>query len=91
MIGRRSRYARTPTIERITADGEKRVLVDLREVPAPIAHHVHVVVPGERLDHLAQRYYRDPGRYWRIADASDEVDPFELVYPGEPLPVPPDT
>jgi nucleoid-associated protein YgaU len=91
MIDKRSRYARTPTIEQVTADGEKRVLVDLRDVPAPAAAHQHVPAPGERLDHLAQRYYRDPRRYWRIADASDELDPFELVHPGEPLPVPPDT
>ncbi|MBE7451076.1 MAG: hypothetical protein HS111_19935 [Kofleriaceae bacterium] len=90
MIDRRSRYARTPTVERTAADGETRVLVDLREVPTPAASHVHAVAPGERLDHLAERYYRDPRRYWRIADASDELDPFELVHAGEPLPIPPD-
>lgn len=90
MIDKRSRYARTPRVEIETAGGEKRVLVDLREVPAPAANHVHLVAPGERLDLLAYRYYRDPRRYWRIADASDEVDPFELVVPDEGLAIPPD-
>ena len=91
MIGKRSRYARTPTLELRAPDGQRRVIIDLRDVPAPAARHVHVPAPGERLDHLAQRYYRDPRRFWRIADASDELDPFELVEPGVGLPIPPDT
>ncbi len=91
MIDKRSRYARTPTIEARAPDGEKRVLVDLREIAVPAAGHVHPAAPGDRLDQLADRFYRDARRFWRIADASDEVDPFEVVNPGEPLPIPPDT
>ena len=90
MIEKRSRYARTPQIEVTTASGEKRVLVDIREIGVPPEGHVHVVQPGERVDVLAERFYRDARRYWRIADASDELDPFELVAPGEPLDIPPD-
>ena len=91
MIDKRSRYARTPTLELRAPDGQRRVIVDLRDVPVPPSRHVHVPAPGERLDHLAHQYYRDARRYWRIADASDELDPFELVEPGVGLPVPPDT
>lgn len=91
MIDKRSRYARTPTVEIITASGEKRVIFDIRDVPATSASLTHVVAPGERVDHLAYRYYRDARRYWRIADASDELDPFELIVAGDTLPIPPDT
>lgn len=91
MIAKRSRYARTPTVEVPAPDGEKRVLVDLREVPAPPPGGVHVPVPGDRLDGLAERFYRDARRFWRLADASDELDPFEVVHAGQPLDVPPDT
>lgn len=90
MIDKRSRYARTPTLEVHAPDGEKRVLVDLREIPVPVTGHIHSAAPGDRLDRLAHRFYRDARRFWRIADASDEVDPFEVVNPGEPLPVPTD-
>ena len=37
----------------------------------------HVVSQGERLDHVAQRYYRDPERFWRICDLND------VLWPGE--------
>ncbi|MBL8743158.1 MAG: hypothetical protein JNK04_18740 [Myxococcales bacterium] len=50
----------------------------------------HTPSGSERLDHIAHRYYRDPTKFWRIADASDELDPFDVVVPGRPLPVPPD-
>jgi hypothetical protein len=91
MIDKRSRYARTATVEVIARDGEKRVLVDVREIaPLPIAH-AHVVGPIDRIDTLAHRFYRDARRYWRIADASDELDPFEVVAAGEGLPIPSDS
>jgi hypothetical protein len=90
VIEKRSRYARTPTFETTAPDGSKRVLIDLRDVVAPVAVYRHVPAPGERLDHLATHFYRDPRRFWRIADAADELDPFELVAAGEPLAIPPD-
>lgn len=34
---------------------------------------------GERPDLLAQRFYGDPGQWWRIADANPVVDPRELT------------
>ena len=42
------------------------------------------------LDLLAWRFYRDPTRYWRICDASTRLDPFDVLAPGEPMPIPPD-
>ncbi len=91
MIDKRSRYARTATTEVIARDGEKRVLVDLREIVDPPIAQVHVVGPIDRIDTLAARFYREPRRYWRIADASDELDPFEVVAAGEGLLIPSDS
>jgi len=48
----------------------------------------HLVVAGERLDHLAQRYYGDPLKYWLICDANDAVFPEELLVPGKVLRIP---
>ena len=46
------------------------------------------------LQHLAERngarFYRDPTRFWRICDASTRLDPFDVLAPGEPMPIPPD-
>lgn len=34
---------------------------------------------GERLDLLTHRTLGDPLQYWRIADANNAMDPFDLV------------
>lgn len=90
MIDRRSRYARTPVL---TADegrsGTQQVL-DLREVPPTSAVLRIVATDADRLDLLAFRYYRDPTRFWRICDASSDLDPFEVLVPGRPVAIPPD-
>lgn len=90
MIDRRSRYSRTPVL---TADdgrsGTQQVL-DLREVPPTSAVLRIVATDADRLDLLAFRYYRDPTRFWRICDASSDLDPFETLVPGRPVAIPPD-
>ncbi|MFF4951635.1 hypothetical protein ACWC2K_08570 [Streptomyces chattanoogensis] len=39
----------------------------------------HTVSSGERPDQLGQRYFGDPGQWWRIADANPVLDPRELT------------
>ena len=34
---------------------------------------------GDRLDLFANLHYRDPTQFFRIADASDQLDPFDRV------------
>ena len=49
----------------------------------------HTVGQGERLDHIAHRYYRDPQRFWRICDANRAMWPDDLVAtPGERIGIP---
>jgi len=57
------------------------------DAPAAVAHLVH---EGERLDHLAHRYYRDAERFWRICDANRADWPPDLVaVVGRRLLIPP--
>jgi hypothetical protein len=47
------------------------------------------VTQGDRLDSVAARTLGDPLAFWRIADANDAVDPFELTaVPGRTLRIP---
>jgi hypothetical protein len=47
------------------------------------------VAQGERLDLVAFRTLGDPLQFWRIADANDAVNPFDLEEPsGQTLRVP---
>ncbi|MCC5031709.1 LysM peptidoglycan-binding domain-containing protein [Streptomyces sp. WAC 00631] len=49
----------------------------------------HTVSAGERPDQLAQRYFGDPGQWWRIADANPVLDPRELTAePGQEIAIP---
>lgn len=90
MIDRRSRYARTPVLTADDGRGGSQQVLDLRETPDTAAVLRIVATDADRLDLLAFRYYRDPTRFWRVCDATAELDPFEVVVPGEPLPIPPD-
>jgi hypothetical protein len=86
----RSRYARTAHVDVPSPNGETRTLVGIREITIPPAGHLHLTRAGDRIDLLAHRFYRDARRFWRVADASDELDPFEVVNAGELLAIPPD-
>ena len=88
-IDKRSRYAKLETREVVDALGRKQVLIELRTIPElPVRLEIRASA-GQRLDHLAHRYYRDPTRFWTICDASDHLDPFDVVAPDEPVRIPP--
>jgi hypothetical protein len=86
-----SRYAATEVVEVAGADGvRRRTLVTRRTPPAPAVFE-HVVLDGERLDHLAARFYTDPRKYWLILDANpEELNPLLLLRPGRRIRIPQD-
>ena len=90
MIDRKSRYRSTGVLMVGDELGGTHPLLDLREIPAASALLRVTPTDSDRLDLLAWRFYRDPTRFWRICDASSQLDPFDVLAPGEPLPVPPD-
>ena len=90
MIDRKSRYRSTPVLTVDDGLGGTHPLLDVRETP-PTTGLLHVTpTDSDRLDLLAWDYYRDPTRFWRFCDASSELDPFDVLAPGEPMPIPPD-
>jgi hypothetical protein len=89
MIDKKSRYRKTPVLEAPRPSGERVRLLELREVPPATGTVQAIPAAGDRLDHLAHRYYRDPRKFWRICDASEHLDPFEVVAAGEPVVIPP--
>jgi hypothetical protein len=89
MIDKTSRYAKVPTFAVKDASGEEVTLLELREITNTSGIFSHTPTGAERLDHLANRYYRDPLKFWKIADASDELDPMDIVVPGRKVLIPP--
>jgi hypothetical protein len=85
MLAKESRYAGLPDVVEQDPRNPKRTVAakDLRLLPQVSGEFKHTLVEGERLDHLAAKYYRDPRRWWRICDANPEfLSPLELVGAG---------
>lgn len=84
-----SRYAGCAVIP--ASAGIPSAWLATRRVSVPAGVGVeHVAVDGERLDHLAHRYYADPTAWWRIVDAHPDIlHPLDLLQPGLRVAVPP--
>ncbi len=69
----KSRYAKAQLIT--TTDGRGRQVTVVLSPPNVtqnlLGYHVHK--QGEKLDHLAARYLRDPHGYWRICAINDAM------------------
>jgi hypothetical protein len=84
-----SRYAKVPVLVVRDAAGQDLELRQLRVIPDRPA--VFSITPTEtdRLDLVAYRFYRDPLLFWKICDASDALDPLDVLTPGVPAAIPP--
>jgi len=89
VIDRRSRYVGTAVLSADDGRGGAEQVLDLRAVPMTSSVLRVVASDADRLDLLAFRYYRDPTWFWRICDATTELDPFDVLVPGRPVPIPP--
>jgi hypothetical protein len=90
VIDKTSRYANAPSFTVVDGTGRTLQGVELRDIPPTDGTFSALPSPADRLDLLAFKFYRDARRFWRIADAADELDPFLLVQSGVPLLIPPD-
>lgn len=91
MFGPMSRYYRIETATHETPDG-KEVAYKRRRFPPPgdrLRLLVEVrVAPEDRLDLITARTIGDPEQFWRICDANDALNPFDLEELGRTLRVP---
>lgn len=88
-IDKSSRYARTKTTRIQGVSGEVAEMIEIRDIPHTTGFFYVTPIDGDRLDLLSYRYYRDSLKFWRICDASDQMDPFDVVNSGELLLIPP--
>jgi len=75
MFLKTSRYHKLKVVE----TGPKAVkAVTLRRLP-PTEGSALTVKGNHRLDIIAQRHYKDPTKFWHIADANSELQANDLV------------
>lgn len=83
MFSRISRYRKLP--DAVVPDVQGRAFASkaLRLLPDVTGTFQHTVTDGDRLDHLAFRYYRQPRKWWRICDANPSfLSPVDLLGSG---------
>ena len=73
-----SRYAKQSTVTVELADGRTVKALTLRRLPTTSGEAV-TVEENDRLDLMANRRYRDPTRFWHIADANRELEANRLT------------
>lgn len=80
MYSKLSRYHAQPDVHVEDADGRVAASTALRLPPPTPGTVRHAIEAGDRLDHLAYKYYRRSERWWRICDANPEqLSPLELL------------
>ena len=80
-----SRYRKLPDV--VTTDAKGRTLASkaLRLLPLVSGTFQHTVEDGDRLDHVAFKYYRQPTKWWRINDANPEFLSPQALLGKEPM------
>jgi len=90
MFFKGSRYEKVESYRFRRIDGSEVSIKKKRRIPEPKARLIHTVQEGERTDTLAHRYYRDPLKFWKLADGNSEMNPEALLgEPGRQILVPP--
>lgn len=77
-----SRYHLVETATLEGPDGAQTVYLRRRLLPPGDRFSLlqeHVVTEGDRLDTVTARYLGDPLQFWRVADANDAMNPFDLT------------
>jgi hypothetical protein len=73
-----SRYEKVAD-DQIALEGRVIVFKKTRFIPETTGLVGHSVTQGERLDHIAHQFYKEPDRFWRICDANRAMWPDDLV------------
>ncbi len=79
MFFKGSRYADVGEAQIADSTGREIRYKTVRFIPETRPRMGHIVNQGERLDHIAHRYFRDPERFWRICDANRALWPDDLI------------
>ncbi len=77
-----SRYHGVEILKHKTADGREVAYLARRIVPQQARFETlreHAVSEGDRPDNLAAHYLGDPEQFWRLADANNDLNPFDLT------------
>jgi hypothetical protein len=87
MFNDKSRYAGQPTYQVPDRFGRIVTVVVVPPPPVQALLGVHLRLQGQRLDHIAAKYLRDPAGSWRLCELGDVMHPQAMAEDAE-IPVP---
>jgi hypothetical protein len=79
MFTPRSRYYGVPTDETSDAHGRPVSAVRFPVRSHPLLQGYHRRLEGQRLDHIASYYLKDPTAFWLVCDTNGAVSPDALA------------
>lgn len=85
MFSKSSRYQKLSDITTTDAKGRSLPSISLRLLPEVTGTFFHTVEEVDRLDHLAYKYYKKPGKWWRICDANPDFMSPQALLGKEPV------
>lgn len=85
MFSKISRYRKLPDEVAVDAQGRRLPSKTIRELPEVNGAFQHVVEAGDRLDHLAYKYYKQPRKWWRICDVNPDFLSPQALLGKEPI------
>ena len=90
MFFKGSRYEGVDSNQITDKSGKEVRYKKVRFIQETDASATRTIIQGDRLDNLANYYYHDPERFWRICDANLALWPDDLVAePGKKILMPP--
>lgn len=87
MFDDKSRYASVPTYQVVDRRGRTVTVVAVPEAPMQTTLGIHLRRQGQRLDHIAAKYLRNPAGAWRLCELSDVMHTQALAEEPE-IPIP---
>jgi hypothetical protein len=83
MFSKISRYRKLPDEVTVDVNGRRLESKSLRLLPEVTGTFLHNIEDSNRLDQLADKYYKQPRKWWRICDANPEfMSPQALLGKG---------
>jgi len=80
MFSKTSRYRKLPDVLAVDAAGRELPSRSFRLLPEVSGQFLHTIADADRLDQLANTYYQQPQKWWRICDANPEyLSPLALL------------
>ncbi|MEK7395618.1 MAG: hypothetical protein AAB116_01660 [Candidatus Poribacteria bacterium] len=79
MYDSKSRYASLKPYNVTDHRGRTIAIVPVPKAPEQTSIGIHLLLQGQRLDHLAYKYLDDPAGYWRICELNDVMLPEALT------------